>query len=313
MTSWWTWERFLRALIVGLALVTIGSFFGNQAWWLDILADFKTQSAIAAAALFLAALATRRMKEAALTLALLAINGSTLAPYLAPPPESRTAMKIVGFNVNNHNLDIAPALEFLRRESADVVVVTEATEAWQRAFERLSDLYPHRFFGPAHQGPGDAPHRIGLLAKRPWEETGVEWSVFTSRAFAVWARFPAASPSLTVAGVHLINPVVRPASNHRAEVEALVSAVRRFDGPVVVAGDFNMTPFSTRYGTLLRETNLRRAAGGLNPTWPAPFTFLGLSLDHLLVGTEVSYAVMRTGPWLGSDHLPVIGTFDPGK
>jgi len=53
MTSWWTWDRVLRALILGLALATIGSFFGGQAWWLDILADFKTQSVIGAALLTL--------------------------------------------------------------------------------------------------------------------------------------------------------------------------------------------------------------------------------------------------------------------
>lgn len=313
MTSWWTWDRVLRALILGLALATIGSFFGDQAWWLDILADFKTQSVIGAVLLLLAALATRRMKEAVLTLALLIINGTTLTPYLVLPPEGQATMKIVGFNINNHNLDTALTLDFLRRESADVVVVTEVTETWQKAFEQLSSVYPHRFYGPAYQGPGDEPHRIGLLAKRAWEETGVEWSNLTSRAFAIWARFPAASPSLTVAGVHLLNPVYRLASDQRAEAEALVSAVNRFDGPVVVTGDFNMTPFSTRYGNLLRNSNLRRATGGLNATWPALLTPLGLSLDHVLVGEEVSHASMRTGPRLGSDHLPVVGTFDLGK
>ena len=313
MTSWWTWDRLLRALIVGLTLATIGSFFGDQAWWLDVLADFKTQSAIGALLLFFAALATRRMKEAVLTLALMVINGTTLAPYLALPPEGRATMKIVGFNINNHNLDTAPTLDFLRRENADVIVVTEVNETWQKAFEQLSSVYPHRFYGPTYQGPRDEPHKIGLLAKRAWEETGVEWSNLTSRVFTVWARFPAASPGLTVAGVHLLNPLFHPASHQREEIEALISVVNRFDGPVVVTGDFNMTPFSARYGNLLLKSNLRRATGGLNATWPALLTPLGLSLDHVLVGEEVSHATMRTGPRLGSDHLPVVGTFDLGK
>ena len=141
----------------------------------------------------------------------------------------------------------------------------------------------------------------------------MEWSNLTSRAFAVWARFPAASPSLTVAGVQLSNPLFHPASYQREEADALASLVKRFDGPVVVIGDFNMTPFSTRYGNLLRKSNLRRATGGLNATWPGLLAPLGLSLDHVLVGEGVSHASMRTGPRLGSDHLPIVGTFDLGK
>ncbi len=140
----------------------------------------------------------------------------------------------------------------------------------------------------------------------------MEVSDISSRTFAVWARFPAASPSLTVVGVHLSNPVYYPASHQRSEAVALASIVKRFDGPVVVTGDFNMTPFSARYGTLLGKTGLRRADGGLNATWPAMLTPLGLSLDHVLIGKGIRNATMRTGPWLGSDHLPVVGTFDLG-
>ena len=309
MTLWWNWDRILRALIAGLALATIGGFFGDLAWWLDVLADFKMQFTIAAGELFLATLATRRAKEAVLTLALLAMNGTTLAPYLTRSPEGRAAMKIVGFNINHSNLKIAAALEFLRRESADVVVLAEVTKPWRKAFEQLSRVYPHQLYGPIHRGPTLEPRMIGLLAKRAWIETGVERSKLTSRVFAVWARFPAASPSLTVAGVHIENPVTRPANFQMAEVEALASVVKRFDGPVVVIGDFNMTPFSSRYRTLLRTSSLRRADGGLNPTWPAPLAPLGLSLDHLLVSSGITHAAMWTGPHLGSDHLPIVGTF----
>ena len=326
MISQRIWDRFRRALVGGLALVTAGSFFNESAWWLDLLADFKTQFVVVAALLLAAAAARRRWKEAALALALLAVNGIPLAPYLAPAPANQTAMKaegaagigqgtmkVIGFNLDVHNTDTVPTLDFLRLENADVVVLTEITEAWRKALEPLFDAYPHRFFGPLYYPPGYPPHTMGLFSKRPWVETGVEWSDATGRAYAVWARFPAASPSLTVAAVHLNNPLLMPLSYQQAEARALAAAVKRFDGPVVLAGDFNMTPFSHRWGTLLRKSNLRRPGGGLNATWPALLTPLGLSLDHILVGNGIRRASMRTGPRLGSDHLPVVGTFDLGE
>jgi len=215
MTAWWNRNGILRTLVIGLALATAASFFGAYGWWLDILADFKMQYAFAAAVLFGAAAAMRRKKEAVLTLALLITNGWTVYSHWAIPDETPTALKIVGYNINFKNSDIASALYFLRRENADVVVVTEVTEAWRTAFKGLSDIYPQQFFGPVYKGWRDKPHRIGLLAKRAWEETGIEWSGVSGRAYAVWARFPAASPSLTVAAVHLLNPIFRSARQQK--------------------------------------------------------------------------------------------------
>ncbi len=309
MISWWTRDRLLRALVICLALATLGGFFRDWAWWLDVLSDFRAQYAIAAAMLLIAALARRRVKETLLALVLVAVNGAMLTPFLLQSAGPPGAIKIISFNLNQHNLDSAPTLDFLRRENADVVIVTEATETWLKAFEQLSDLYPHRFYAPPHWGPGDKPHMVGLLSKLAWVETGVMRSDMTSRAFGVWARFPAASPSLTVSGVHLMNPLYHPAEHQKAEAEKLASTLRRFQGPVVVAGDFNMTPFSIRYGNLLRDTGLRRAGGGLNPTWPSLLAPLGLALDHVLVGRGVKNATLRSGPRLGSDHLPIVGTF----
>lgn len=312
MISWWNRNGLLRALVIGLALATAAGFFGAYAWWLDVLADFKVQYALAAALLFGAAAVLRRKKEAVLALALLIANGWTVYSYWAIAGETPVALKIVSFNVNFKNPEIAPALDFLRRENADVVVVVEVNEVWRKAFKRLSDIYPHQLFGPLSQDRRHIPQGIGLLAKRAWRETGVEWSEVSDRAYAVWARFPASSPGLTVAAVHLNNPFFHPAGHQKAEAESLASMVKRFDGPVIVAGDFNMTPFSTRYGRLLKESGLRRATGGLNTTWPSLVTPLGLALDHFLVGAKVKRAAMRVGPRLWSDHRPIVGTFDLG-
>ncbi len=318
MTSWWTWDWVLKFFLVGFALTTAGGFFGNLTWWLDILADLKMQFTLAGFVLFVSALVLRRKIEAVLALALLVLNSVALAPYILPHSEgllgsSQKTLKIVMFNVNNHNSDTPLTLDFLRRENADVVVLAEANDNFNDALKKLSDLYPHQFFGPHSQNVGDNPHGMAILSKRAWEDIGVVLSSSKSRAIAVWVRFPAASPSLTVVGVHLINSLLHPANQQEAEAKELTSMLNRSDEPVVVAGDFNMTPLSTRFGALLHDTGLRRAGGGLNTTWPSLLTPMGLSLDHILVGKGIGSAVMRTGPLLGSDHLPVIGTFDFGK
>jgi len=318
MASWWTLERFLKLFLACVALATAGAFFGGLAWWLDILADLRLQITLAGLVLFVSASVLRRRTDAVLALALVVLNAATLAAYFSPAhgsPESdpQKTMNIIMFNVNNHNSDTSQTLDFLRRESPDVVVLTEVTDTLRDALKRLSDLYPHRFFGPLYQHPGHNPHRIGILSKQAWQDKGVVWSDLTSRAFAVWVRFQTASRSLTMAGVHLINPLNSLTNQQAVEAKALTAMVARLEGPVVIAGDFNMTPLSTRFAALLRNTHLRRAAGGMNSTWPSLLTPMGLSLDHILVGKGIGSAVMRTGPRLGSDHLPLVGTFDLRK
>ena len=178
------------------------------------------------------------------------------------------------------------------------------------ALERLQDIYPNRFYSPPCRCPGDPPHSIGIFAKRAWRETGVQRVPSSNRAFMVWARFSSIYQDMTVAGVHLSDPITRPASHQQTEVNALIPAIKRFGGSVILVGDLNMTPFSARYSQMLRKSGLRRADGGLNPTWPAMLAPMALPLDHVLIGSEIRHAIMRAGPRLGSDHLPVVGVLD---
>ena len=112
-----------------------------------------------------------------------------------------------------------------------------------------------------------------------------------------------------VVGVHLHLP-------YRAEVQTrqidwLIAARPAFSEPTIVAGDFNMTPWSYRLQRLLASAGLRRHATFLR-SWPtdrypqfrlpAP-AFL---IDHVLSTPDIKSVSIRMGPNLGSDHLPVI-------
>jgi endonuclease/exonuclease/phosphatase (EEP) superfamily protein YafD len=81
--------------------------------------------------------------------------------------------------------------------------------------------------------------------------------------------------------------------------------VRRVDGPLVVAGDFNATPWSLHLATFERLTGLTRLTG--LPSWPA--RGLGLpqvAIDHIFVSSGMRpLGSATTLDASGSDHLPV--------
>ena len=84
---------------------------------------------------------------------------------------------------------------------------------------------------------------------------------------------------------------------------------------LVVAGDFNVTPFSVHYGDFLKGTGLRDSAlgFGISPTWNRRFPWVAIPIDHVFVSDDLVVMDRRVGPACGSDHSPVIVTLGRGE
>jgi endonuclease/exonuclease/phosphatase (EEP) superfamily protein YafD len=72
----------------------------------------------------------------------------------------------------------------------------------------------------------------------------------------------------------------------------------------VVAGDFNLTPFSWGLSRLVRSAGLRRHAT-FGASWPAHRLLPLVLIDNVLSTPDVATRAVRIGPRIGSDHLPV--------
>ena len=92
------------------------------------------------------------------------------------------------------------------------------------------------------------------------------------------------------------------------QLAELATFIQGLDGPVVVLGDLNVTPWSHYFRTFARDAQLRDGGKGfgLQISWPTYFPPLGIPIDHCLVSPQVDVHDRRTGPAIGSDHYPVI-------
>ncbi|MEK7819654.1 MAG: endonuclease/exonuclease/phosphatase family protein [Pseudomonadota bacterium] len=287
---------------VGLTIATLGGFLGTALPGLDIFAHFRVHYTLAALVLVAVALRTRARKTAAGILVVLAINAATLAPYVSVmPAQARTpALTLVALNLRIDNPETDRVLAFLRRENADVVVLSEISPHWEEALKSLADVYPHRV------DKLDCRPRINcsvlMLAKAPWQDAGVLRA--EDAPPLVWARVARNGRDVTVIGTHLMWPFA-PRLQAR-QVETLAAFVRRLDTPVVVAGDLNLTPWSALFARLESQAKLRRAKGGIVQTWPAGLVPFGIPIDHALTDLPPDAVALRAGPDVGSDHLPII-------
>ena len=247
----------------------------------------------------------------------LIIHGISLGPEvyaaLRPTPETEgfQRIKVVTFNVANRFVDPGRFRRFIEREVPDVLVVQEAWGDGARAVMEVSDLLPHnahcmnvRYCNVAILS------RFPVLAStvHPQSPEGVMRFV-TAKLSLNGMREP--SDTVTVVNTHLSWPV--PHKRQERQFRKLVQIVSGADHErMILAGDFNSTPWSHAMQRFDAAVPLDRVTRALS-SWPAPVSIAGveipyplLPIDHVLVGAKIEREAVRRGPFLGSDHYPVI-------
>ena len=288
-----------------LGLATLAGFFGGTWWVLDLFAGFRHQLA---AALILCALvaAIARWKRTAVAIGLLAlVNLSLVAPLFFGPSRPESAdLRVLSFNILASNRRFEEVVEFIRASDANVVVLHEVTSRWEEEIEEAAarfDDWPYEIT--------EARARGDLFGSMVLVEPGAEVESF---GFAL--TDPRAIEVLLPDGVALlaIHPL-SPSSEFRAEQNdrqllfATEWAAGR-QGPTIVVGDFNATPWSYPFRRLMASTDLSNSAlgFGLDLSYPADGNPLfRVPIDHLLFSEGLSVVDRRLGPAMGSDHFPL--------
>lgn len=293
---------------LGVWLALLGGLLGRFAWPLDLLANFRVQYSALFLLLAGVSLMCRQYWVAIVAAAGGAISAVPLLPYVMSDPlpaamatTREQTFRLVSFNVWFRNPDLARTAEYIEESRADAVVLLELTPAQVEKLLPLMPSYPHYYLEPS---------RMGAAVFTKWPVLAAEpvplapGGAVAARLTLNWRGTP-----VTVLGVHLNWPLgPRNAEFRNQELQALVQLSKAQQQPLLVAGDFNLTPWSQHFSVALTESGLRDAAlgFGLARSWPAQFAPVGIRIDHCLASPHWRSVAANVGPWLGSDHLPVV-------
>lgn len=251
------------------------------------------------------------------------LNLSQIAPYYWPPlsPMSgspNSTLKVMHINLFgylNHNRQLVETA--IQNQNPDIVDLVEYTKPWQHDLEQagIFKKYPYRVVGQGH---------IGLYSKRPM--TGRLVYADSSRKVTnqanIIARFKFNQQPVTILVAHPASPI------QPSHLEWQKTSFRKWGKErvalgknLLIVGDLNTAPWSVEFRRLLKETGLRdsQVGFGLQPSWPTFLPFVrdnqlksalalpfGIPIDHILVSDNIQVLTRHTGPFIGSDHLPVV-------
>lgn len=284
-----------------IALAAVAGLFAPADPRFEMINHFRPILLAAAAGTFVLSLLLRRRAliiVSAVPLALLVALALAPLYFLAHSANGeKPSLRIASLNLWVNNEQLAQTAEFLRASQADVVVVQEVLCAQSDPlFATLRTTYPHQFrasercFGQA------------ILSKHPIVASGTQ-NYKHRQPIWMWAEIAIGRKNLRITSVHLSHPT-QP-FDQVLNIDALAAYAQSVKIPHVMAGDFNLTPYSWLLNKFAWQSGMRRS-GTYMASWPGHRAIPLFLIDHVFMSVEFARADFRVAPFAGSDHRPVI-------
>ena len=308
------------ALAFGAVLVlwaTVAPFFPSKKWWIRGWDFPRVQIAIVGLILVpLIWFFSDWAPELVVLLLALALvyQGLRILPFtplwrkevrMAEADEG--TIRVVSANVEMVNEDHESFLEVAREEDPDILFVMETDATWGRALDpvlagydtvlrELKDNYYGLVFATrleviraevVYLTPDDTPSVFAHLK----DKAGREF------------RFIGLHPQPPVPGVDT--------DERDAETYYAALFARKTSLPIVIMGDFNDSAWSdtSRTFQLIGEYLDPRVGRGMIASFDARSRFLRVPIDQMFMSQEIALSAYRRGPFVGSDHYPMIAEF----
>lgn len=290
-------------------LASLVGLFDFVGWPLELPAHFRPHCIVvllAGCILHGLARAWWRLGAKAIVLGLLAYTVLASAPRAERASGASQSITVCSFNVLTSNRSTGPVLDFLRSNNFDVVFLMEVDDRWLAALETLRDLYPF-----IHADARGDNFGVALLTRtKPGEVSIIEHG--SHKLPTVRARVH----GIQMVGTHTAPPISAYCTTYRDDQLATLARGPAGETNTLVIGDFNCAPWTTPFkkfakasGKLDARPNAFQAG-----TWPASApSWSRIPIDHALVSPDLRVSDFRTGPELGSDHLPIIIELAPPK
>jgi endonuclease/exonuclease/phosphatase (EEP) superfamily protein YafD len=289
---------------------TLAGFFGRSAWVLDLFSHFRLQYLLALGVCCLLFLTGAHILEAFLSGSAALVNLVLILPAYIPLPKlpgSPPNHRVLFCNVLQENRQYQKVVTLVEREDPQIIIFVEANQQWMEGLQSLAGSYPYLYTSAVQ----DDHFGVVLFSQLPFDKAEI-CRFGSANLPSLVVRLRLDGHLLTVIGTHTWPPKRRSWSLLRDEqLLQIAEFASQQPGEVMMVGDFNLSPWSPFFKELLSTGRLRdsRQGFGLQLTWPADLPFFLTPIDHILVSAGIAIVKRKVGPFIGSDHYPIMMDF----
>ncbi len=303
--------KFILIFILGVAGIlatNVVSYFGDELWFLDYFAHFRLHYLWLMAGLLVILWLFNMSLFFWITLILLIVNAYDYTYYwrISAPvvPLTDNHISVLTYNQWHYNQNFQLVVDAFEKSEADVIFIHEASVPMLRAMQQLQWLYPYQ-----HPIPERRQHSMAILSKYPWQN--LRYQQF-GQLNAMIVDFTSGNTVITMIGVHPHSPVTpERAAMQDKHLMGVAEYAATLSHPVIVAGDFNATPWSAIFRRFIDVSTMHSTVKmpDVRTTWPSwlPY-FMQIPIDHILVSPHFGLVEGRRVGSLGSDHYAIQST-----
>ncbi len=219
-------------------------------------------------------------------------------------------LRIFSANVHTENTRYDQTIAIVQAENPDLALFIEVTPDWVTALQtELGDRFPYRYDVPANG--------LFLMSRVPLTNTHAE--TFRAGDFNLMATLKLGKQPIQFIGIHPLVPL-RPFwfVQRNESLKKLGQYIQGLKDPVIVIGDFNLSPWSPYYRQFIHQTHLHNASlgFGIQPTFPWPSTvrnrpawllpLIRIPIDHCLVSAPWRVSGFGIADHGNADHAPIV-------
>ena len=230
------------------------------------------------------------------------------APAFAPPSEEQ----VISAGFANLGINPAPVLgtptvlqDWFGDQPLDLLGVVECSSS------QVEHIGSWQRWHSVHAEPDDlSANGIALFSMFPIRSIEIDRTP-NARLDHLTAVVDGPTGTFQVEITHPCPPVPGWLHQRQAELDHISDSAMTSDWPILVLGDLNETPFGEGWRGLLKTSGLNTLGPLSTPTWPSQLkglplpAWIGIRIDHILVGPGWGAGPIEVGPRIQSDHRPI--------
>lgn len=309
------------ATLILLGLVSLLVYFA-WFWPLELLAHFRVQYLISAVIftivlIILGQIGQLKNKPLIIVgLLIVGLNAVDVIPWYLPHSQQVVGtpgkpLRVLSFNLNVQNNQDNKVVNLIQSNRPDLTLLAEVdANTFKILKSSLKDTLPYSFKSP---GGG-----LAVFSRFPFVDIRAD-RLNSQGNHNIIASLIINKQLIKFIGIHPLVPITRSNFHRRnSQLAAVNNYILKQDQPLILVGDFNITPWSPYYRQLINKTQLynTRLGFGILPSWPRPAThvrlpswlipLVNIPIDHCLVSQQFRVRQIYTGANANSDHASLI-------